>query len=181
MRRLNNRSLPEILLGWWSQGEIRKTGHVARDGMFFNTWSGVRLRPLGTSATVWPIVPAPDDRWWWVWNSWWNENWQGKPKYSEETCPSATLSTKNPTWPELESNPGRRCGKQPESRHGQRAWKVWEVNKKIWSETIKGKPLGRSERRWENNVKMYLKRTGWGTLDWTRFKIGISARLFETR
>jgi hypothetical protein len=27
----------------------------------------------------------------------WNEDWQGKPKYSEETCPSATLSTTNPT------------------------------------------------------------------------------------
>jgi hypothetical protein len=23
---------------------------------------GVRLSPLGTAATVWPIVPAPDDR-----------------------------------------------------------------------------------------------------------------------
>jgi hypothetical protein len=23
---------------------------------------GVRLSPLGTSATTWPIVPAPDDR-----------------------------------------------------------------------------------------------------------------------
>jgi hypothetical protein len=26
---------------------------------------------------------------------------QGKPKYSEKTCPSATLSTTNPTWPDL--------------------------------------------------------------------------------
>jgi hypothetical protein len=24
-------------------------------------WSGVRLSPLGTTATNWPIVPAPDD------------------------------------------------------------------------------------------------------------------------
>jgi hypothetical protein len=24
--------------------------------------SGVKLSPLGTSATNWPIVPAPDDR-----------------------------------------------------------------------------------------------------------------------
>jgi hypothetical protein len=28
---------------------------------------------------------------------WWNEDWQGKPKYSEKTRPSATLSTTNPT------------------------------------------------------------------------------------
>jgi hypothetical protein len=36
----------------------------------------VRLSPLGTSATICPIVPAPDDRWW-VWGSRWN----AKPKY----------------------------------------------------------------------------------------------------
>jgi hypothetical protein len=28
-----------------------------------------------------------------LWSNWWNEDWQGKPKYSEKTCPSATLST----------------------------------------------------------------------------------------
>jgi hypothetical protein len=65
----------------------------------------VRLNPLGTSATVWPIVPAPDDRCWCVWSSRWNKNWQGKRKYSEKTCPSATLSITNPTWPDLCSNP----------------------------------------------------------------------------
>jgi hypothetical protein len=72
---------------------------------------GVRLSPLGTSATNWPIVPAPDDRWWWVWSSRWNENWQGKPKYWERTCSSATLPTTNPTWPDLGRNPGNRGGK----------------------------------------------------------------------
>jgi hypothetical protein len=35
----------------------------------------------------------------------------GKPKYSEKTCPSATLSTTHPTWPDPGSNPGRRGGK----------------------------------------------------------------------
>jgi hypothetical protein len=25
------------------------------------SWGGVKLSPLGTSATIWPIVPAPDD------------------------------------------------------------------------------------------------------------------------
>jgi hypothetical protein len=25
--------------------------------------------------------------WWWAWSSRWNENWHGKPKYSEKTCP----------------------------------------------------------------------------------------------
>jgi hypothetical protein len=63
----------------------------------------------------WPIVPAPDDRWW-LWSSWWNENWQGKPKDSEKPCPSATLSTTNPTWPDLGSNPGHRGGKPATNR-----------------------------------------------------------------
>jgi hypothetical protein len=35
-----------------------------------------------------------------------------KPKYSEETYPSAVLSTTNPTWPVLGSNRGRR-GRKP--------------------------------------------------------------------
>jgi hypothetical protein len=77
---------------------------------FFNA-SGVGLSPLYCSH-FWPIVPAPDDRWEWLWSSWWNEDWQGKPKYSEKTCPNATLSTTNPTWP----NPGRRGGK-PATNH----------------------------------------------------------------
>jgi hypothetical protein len=81
--------------------------------LFLISWGGVRLSPLGTSATNWPIVPAPDDRWWWwMWSNWWNENWQGKPKYSEKTYPSATSSTTDPTWLDLGSNLGR-CGGKP--------------------------------------------------------------------
>jgi hypothetical protein len=34
---------------------------VAAFLFFFVSWGGVRLSPLGTSATNWPIVPAPDD------------------------------------------------------------------------------------------------------------------------
>jgi hypothetical protein len=51
-------------------------------------------------------------RWWWWWRIWWNEDWQGKPKFLEKTCPSATLSTTNPTWPD----PGRRGGKPATNR-----------------------------------------------------------------
>jgi hypothetical protein len=54
--------------------------------------------------------------WLWWWRNWWNEDWQGKPKYSEKPCPSATLSTTNPTWPEPGSNPGRRRGKPATNR-----------------------------------------------------------------
>jgi hypothetical protein len=80
------------------------------------SWGGVRQIPLGTSATNWPVVPAADDRSWWLWSSRWNENWQGKHKYSEKTYPSATLSTTNPTRPDLGSNPDRRCGKPATNR-----------------------------------------------------------------
>jgi hypothetical protein len=37
--------------------------------------------------------------------------WQGKPKYWEETFPSSALSTTDPTWLQLDSNPGHRGGK----------------------------------------------------------------------
>jgi hypothetical protein len=37
---------------------------IIRTGFFLVSWGGVRLSPLGTSATNWPIVPARDDRWW---------------------------------------------------------------------------------------------------------------------
>jgi hypothetical protein len=48
--------------------------------------------------------------------NWWNEDWQGKPKYSEKACPSATLSTTNPTSLDPGLNPGRRGGKPPTNR-----------------------------------------------------------------
>jgi hypothetical protein len=64
----------------------------------------------------WPIVPAPDDMWGWLWRNWWNKDWQGKPKYSEKTCPGTTLSTTNPTWLYPGLNPGRRSGKPATNR-----------------------------------------------------------------
>jgi hypothetical protein len=53
------------------------------------------LGPHGTAATNRPIVPTPgnyDDG-----ENRWNDDWQGKLKCSEKTCPSATLSTASPT------------------------------------------------------------------------------------
>jgi hypothetical protein len=38
----------------------------------------------------------------------WNEIDREKPKYSGKTCPSAILSTTNPTWNDRGSNPGLR-------------------------------------------------------------------------
>jgi hypothetical protein len=71
---------------------------------------------FGYCGHYWPTVPAPDDKWGWLWRNWWNEDWQGKPKYSEKTCPSDTLSTTNPTWLDPGSNPGRRGGKPATNR-----------------------------------------------------------------
>jgi hypothetical protein len=53
---------------------------------------------------------------WWLWSNRWNANWQGKPKYSEKTFPSVTLSTTNPIWSDSHSNPGRRGGKPATNR-----------------------------------------------------------------
>jgi hypothetical protein len=51
--------------------------------------------------------------WLWGWRIIrWNEDWQGKPKCSEKTCPNATFFTTNPTWPDTDSNPDR-CGGNP--------------------------------------------------------------------
>jgi hypothetical protein len=53
-------------------------------------WVHSAMRPLLAYCTC----PG----WLWGWRSWWNERfWQGKLKYSEKTCPDATLSTTNPT------------------------------------------------------------------------------------
>jgi hypothetical protein len=42
--------------------------------------------------------------------------WQGKPKYWEETCPSAAMCTPDPTRLEPGSNPGRRGAKPATNR-----------------------------------------------------------------
>jgi hypothetical protein len=69
------------------------------------------LWDFGYYGQYWPIVPAVDDRWWWLWRNWWNKDWQGKPKYSEKTWPSSTLSTTNPTWLDPVLHSGHRGGK----------------------------------------------------------------------
>jgi hypothetical protein len=79
---------------------------------------------FGYCGHYWPIVPAPDDRWWWLWRNWWNENWQGKPKYSEKTCSSVTLSTTNPTCCP-DANPGRPGGKPATVQLVQCSWVKW--------------------------------------------------------
>jgi hypothetical protein len=54
----------------------------------------MRLSPLGTAATLWPTVPAPDHRWlndddyrWWPWSNRWNANSQGTQSIRRKPAP----------------------------------------------------------------------------------------------
>jgi hypothetical protein len=95
------RLLPNILYhtlteNWWRKWHFTSCGFSYAEESEILALVIVRLSPLGPEATNCPIVPAPDERCW-VWSSWWNENWQGKPKYSEKTYSCVTLFTVNPT------------------------------------------------------------------------------------
>jgi hypothetical protein len=57
-----------------------------KKGFFLHFCGGVQLSPPLLSH-YWPTVPAPDGD---EWSSRWNA-WQGKPKYSEKTCPTIPL------------------------------------------------------------------------------------------
>jgi hypothetical protein len=75
-------------------------GMILFSGTFLNWWSTIwSTRHCGNQYACCAIP-----RWLW-WRNWWNDYWQGKPKYSEITCPSAALSTTNPTC-----LPGRQPG-----------------------------------------------------------------------
>jgi hypothetical protein len=92
--------------------------HVAWCTYFFflNSRSG-ECSPNGSTRQVahrMAYCTCPEWLWWW--RIWWNEDWKRKPKYSEKTCPSANLSTTNPTWPDPGANPGRRGGKPATNR-----------------------------------------------------------------
>jgi hypothetical protein len=69
-----------------------------------------KLGPLGTSATEWPIVPAPGDYDGGEFGG--MKIGRGNRSTRKKTCTSATLSTINPTWPDPGLNPGRR-GEKP--------------------------------------------------------------------
>jgi hypothetical protein len=51
-----------------------------------------------------------------------------------------------------------------DGRGMQRAWDRLEMCTSFWSENLKGRerPLGRSERRWEDNSRMGFKEIGIG-------------------
>jgi hypothetical protein len=132
----------------------------------------VGLSSLGTAATS-GLFYKPDDRWGWLWSNWWHEEWQGKPKYSEKTCPRATLSTTNPTWPDPSSNPGRRGGKPATNRlsYGT-ALNIWD--KQNWWLTLKADKEKQSGAFVCSNMRNYNLQTfksvayhrAWNVLSW---------------
>jgi hypothetical protein len=97
-------------LFWLDQIATRWHSSFEKQNFFF------LICAVGLRVLRWPIVAAPDDRWVWLWRNWWNEDWQGKLKYSEKTCPSATLSTKYPTCLHPGLNTGSRGGKPATNR-----------------------------------------------------------------
>jgi hypothetical protein len=54
----------------------------------------------------------------------------GKPKYSEKTFYSATLSITNPTWPDLGSNLGHRTGKPATNHLSYDTASRWSITRK---------------------------------------------------
>jgi hypothetical protein len=66
--------------------------------LFFFNWYSGGVKSNWVHSALRPLIGLlchPGWSWWW--RNWWND-WQGKPKYSEKTCPSAALSTTNPTF-----------------------------------------------------------------------------------
>jgi hypothetical protein len=103
---------------------------------------------LGYCCHYWPNVPAPDDRWGWLWRNWWNEDWQGKPKYSEKTCPSTTLSTTIPTWLDPGLNPGRRGSKTKKSPYTFQSYRTISRGSHHKSKLLIGRPVAQAVCRW---------------------------------
>jgi hypothetical protein len=78
------------------------------------------------------------------WSNWWNENLQGKPKYSEKTYSSATLSTTKSLMTDPVSNPG------PQQ------WEASDYPLKLWRGLwvcCKEEVLG----KWEVDPKDYIR------------------------
>jgi hypothetical protein len=47
-------------------------------------------------------------------------------------------------------------------------WHTWERNMyKVWVGKPEGnRPLGRPCRRWEDGIRMDIRETGWGSVEW---------------
>jgi hypothetical protein len=83
--------------------DVRQTEEEEVEGrlkIYFNSNSGGRSPGGSTRHVRHYLTYCTNPGWLWWWKIWWNDDWQWKLKYSEKACPSATLSTGNPTWPD---------------------------------------------------------------------------------
>jgi hypothetical protein len=98
---------------------------------FVHLWGWSETKSAITEVTYWPIIPAlevGDD----CGTIGELSVCQGKLRYSEKTCPSATLSTINPSWFDPGSNPGRRGGEPATNRLSYGTAKKFDKEKKIY-------------------------------------------------
>jgi hypothetical protein len=93
--RVRFSALPHFLRSSGSE-----TGSTQPREDFFNSHSGGGVQAGSTRHVGHWMAYCTCPGWLWWWRIWWNKDWQGKPKYSEKTYPSVTLSTTNPTWPD---------------------------------------------------------------------------------
>jgi hypothetical protein len=89
----------------WTGRDIWNWNNQNARFFFYFFWVRLVRRPL---TGLWHVRALDNSKYA---ASWRTDNWQGKPKYTKETCPSATYSTTNPTWLDLGWNPGCRGGK----------------------------------------------------------------------
>jgi hypothetical protein len=79
--------------------------------LFFFKWVGW---DFGYCGHYWAIVPAPDDRWWWLWREICGMKiGRGNRSTRRKPAPAPLLSTTNPTWLDPGLRPGRRRGGKP--------------------------------------------------------------------
>jgi hypothetical protein len=81
----------------WEQMNSRRVTNLELAGFFLIRIVGGGVQAGSTRHVGHWMAYCTCPGWLWICSCWWNEDWQGKPKYSEKTCPSATWSTTNPT------------------------------------------------------------------------------------
>jgi hypothetical protein len=131
--------------------------HSKNGGYYYYYYYWDETESIWYCGHYWPVVPTQDDRWWLLWSNWWNEDWRGKPNYSQKTCSSATLPTTNPTWPDLGSNPGLRVGKAATNRLSY-GTAIRMVAKKFWTCAWRYKKLVRPRFRWHEDGRNVLRK-----------------------
>jgi hypothetical protein len=96
------------------------------------------------------------------WSNWWNEDWQGKPKYSDKSCPSATLSTtkSHMTRPGLEPRT---------AAFGSQRLTAWAMARPLrWPVDQTLSNMGRF-----TSYRLRTTQAGWGGIDSVEWKIGL--------